>query len=183
MLTSLCYIGAIVYRMCRLDRQASSFTKHLRGNAITRLKTINRIFVESALLYTFSVAINIIMEGLCNNAFYATTGVVSLTVCSASFVADRSTPLQSVEIAGIAFDLIIIRTWAGNPSTRPSAVYPDTESLRPVSPFRLPQFDFLGDDPFSKQPFGRTSFCPSEQGSVFTSTSRVRGSFIVGCGG
>ena len=77
-------------------------------------------------------------------------------------------------MAGIAFDLIIIRTWVGTPQNRPSAVYQETESLRPISPYRLPQFDFLGDDPFSKPPFGRTSYCPSEQGSVFTSASRVR---------
>lgn len=77
MLTSLGCTGSIVYRMCRMNKQASSFTKQLRWSAITRLKTINLIFVESALLYTFSVAVSLAMESIRNNAFYATTGVVS----------------------------------------------------------------------------------------------------------
>ena len=80
MLTLSGYTGSIVYRMCRMNKQASSFTKQLRWSAVTRLRTINRIFIESALLYTFSVAVSLAMESVRNNAFYATTGVVSTAV-------------------------------------------------------------------------------------------------------
>ncbi|EPS99047.1 hypothetical protein FOMPIDRAFT_1092322, partial [Fomitopsis schrenkii] len=94
LLLNITVTSLIVYRMWKMNKQASSFTRQLRLNGTERLKAINRIFIESALLYTLSIAISVIMEIICNNALYATTGA-------------------SVEIAGITFDLIIIRTWTG----------------------------------------------------------------------
>ena len=77
-----------------MNKQASSFAKQLRWNATARLKAINRIFVESALLYTLSVAVSVIMEAVRNDAFYATTGVVSslmlpVLIAAHSIVASR----------------------------------------------------------------------------------------------
>lgn len=172
MLTAFPCAGLIVYRMWKMNKQASSFTRQLRLNGTERLKAINRIFIESALLYTLSIAISVIMEIICNNALYATTGAVSRLIFFHRHLS--LTHPQSVEIAGITFDLIIIRTWTGPPPpSRPSAIYQETESLRPASPYRLPNLDFLNDDPFSKLPLGRSSYCPSEQGSLFTNDSRV----------
>lgn len=67
-----------MYRMWSLRRQASSECMKLRRFGGTeRLSIISRIFIESALLYTLAVGISVVMELVNNNAFYATTDVVS----------------------------------------------------------------------------------------------------------
>lgn len=88
MLTLLLCAGLIVYRMWNMNRETSSFTRQLRWNGTERLRAINRIFIESALLYTLSIAVSVLMEIIYNNAFYATTGVVSFFILSLLPLAD-----------------------------------------------------------------------------------------------
>ncbi|PCH39049.1 hypothetical protein WOLCODRAFT_146841 [Wolfiporia cocos MD-104 SS10] len=82
----------IVYRIGTVSRQASQYIADdlQSSNTGTSLGDINWIFVESALLYTASVAISLITEVVGSNALYNVTDV-------------------SLELAGISFDLIIIR--------------------------------------------------------------------------
>ncbi|KZT69779.1 hypothetical protein DAEQUDRAFT_709506 [Daedalea quercina L-15889] len=146
--------GLIVHRMWKLNKQTSTFTRQQRFNGTERLKYINRIFVQSALLYTVSVGISVILEMASNDAFYGTTDV-------------------SVELAGITFDLIIIRTWTETPRER-SAAFTGIDSFmvsEAHAPLR-PRFDFLANDPFRAPSPIRTSTCQSDRVSIYTTASK-----------
>ncbi|KAH9928188.1 uncharacterized protein B0H18DRAFT_1210442 [Fomitopsis serialis] len=142
--------GLIVYRMRALSKQTSSFIRQQRWN---RLKTVSRIFMESALMYTLSVVISAVMEMISNDAFYGTTDV-------------------SVELAGIAFDLIIIRLWTENTREESRTI---TESFIMEPPPARPRLNSLGHYQLRfPPPPSRVSFAHSERGSVHTNISKVR---------
>jgi len=85
----------IVYRIWAMQKLSSEFfTNNWRGTGRVNLSQVNRIFVESALLYTLSVAITLVTELSKSNGTYGASDV-------------------SLELAGISFDLIIIRIWSG----------------------------------------------------------------------
>ncbi|PCH39050.1 hypothetical protein WOLCODRAFT_134699 [Wolfiporia cocos MD-104 SS10] len=88
--------GMIVYRIGKVSNQSAQyFSNNSRGSSTRmNLAGINRIIVESALLYTASVAVSLITEVISSNAIYNVTDV-------------------SLELAGISFDLIIIRIGRG----------------------------------------------------------------------
>lgn len=71
-----------------------------------------KIFVESALLYTSWVAICLITELANTNWNYAISDIVS-TCSKVRDHADFRCPMQTMELAGICFDLIIIRICTG----------------------------------------------------------------------
>ncbi|KZT69509.1 hypothetical protein DAEQUDRAFT_737983 [Daedalea quercina L-15889] len=85
--------GLIVYRIWDVHHQTTAFVRH-NWLGSDRIANVIRIFVESALLYTVSVAVSVIVELAKSNAYYGTSDT-------------------SVELAGITFDLIIIRIWRG----------------------------------------------------------------------
>ncbi|KAH9913025.1 uncharacterized protein B0H18DRAFT_888962 [Fomitopsis serialis] len=85
--------GLIVYRIWDIHHQTTAFFKSSLCST-DRIRSAMRIFVESALLYTLSVGVSIIVELAGSNAYYGTSDL-------------------SVELAGITFDLIIIRIWRG----------------------------------------------------------------------
>ncbi|KAH9923360.1 uncharacterized protein B0H18DRAFT_1015365 [Fomitopsis serialis] len=94
--------GLMVYRIWSMQKLSSGlFTKTWRGSGRVNLSQVNRIFVESALLYTLSVAITLVTELAKTNGNYGTSDM-------------------SLELAGVSFDLIIIRIWSGV-STEPTA--------------------------------------------------------------
>lgn len=67
-----------MHRMWTLRRRASSECTTLqRFSGTERLRIISRIFIESALLYTLVVGISVVMEIVNNDAFYATSDIVS----------------------------------------------------------------------------------------------------------
>ncbi|TFY60335.1 hypothetical protein EVJ58_g5218 [Rhodofomes roseus] len=85
----------IVYRIWSMQKLSSEFfTKSWRGTGRVNLAHVNRIFVESALLYTLSVAVTLMTELANTNGNYGVSDV-------------------SLELAGVSFDLIIIRIWSG----------------------------------------------------------------------
>lgn len=82
-----------------------------------------------------------------------------------------------MEFAGIAFDLIVIRTWTGNSCEKGSAFNGvETLTLRTDSPLPMrTRYDFLANDPYYLSPFAaRASYCTSDRMSVYTSASKVR---------
>ncbi|TFY62721.1 hypothetical protein EVJ58_g3676 [Rhodofomes roseus] len=85
--------GLIVYRIWGVHHGTTGFYRSNSLGTDRVTKTI-RIFVESALLYTVSVTVSVIVELAKSNAYYGTSDL-------------------SVELAGITFDLIIIRIWRG----------------------------------------------------------------------
>ncbi|TFY54371.1 hypothetical protein EVJ58_g8906 [Rhodofomes roseus] len=144
--------GLIVYRMWSLNKKISSLTKQ-RRNGSERLKTVNRIFLESALLYTLSVVISAVLEMVSNDAFYSITSV-------------------NVELGGITFDLIIIRTWTAI-AREDSRTFVESFIMEP--PPALPLLDFRGSGSFTLPPPSRISFAaPSELGSYRTDVSKSR---------
>ncbi|PCH39048.1 hypothetical protein WOLCODRAFT_141083 [Wolfiporia cocos MD-104 SS10] len=82
----------IVWRIGSISKRSSKFFSRNSRTPDGRLDlgNINRVIVESALLYTTSVAITLITELVGSNALYDVSDV-------------------SLELAGISFDLIIIR--------------------------------------------------------------------------
>ncbi|EPS94636.1 hypothetical protein FOMPIDRAFT_93562 [Fomitopsis schrenkii] len=83
----------IVYRIWDVHHQTTAFFRTSRLGT-DRIRNAVRIFVESALLYTVAVAVSAIAELAKSNAYYGTSDTC-------------------VELAGITFDLIIIRIWRG----------------------------------------------------------------------
>ncbi|OSX68021.1 hypothetical protein POSPLADRAFT_1043180 [Postia placenta MAD-698-R-SB12] len=81
--------GMIVRRIWQVSKRSAQF--FVSGNSLSRT---NRIFVESALLYTTTMVVLFITILVGNNALYGVSDV-------------------SLELAGIAFDLIIIRISRG----------------------------------------------------------------------
>lgn len=93
--TNLLCTGLIAYRIWRVDRQSSRFfSQTSRGSVRVSLRDVNRIMIESALLYTSAIAVTFIVEVAGSNAEYNVSDV-------------------GLELAGIAFDLIIIRIGRG----------------------------------------------------------------------
>ncbi|OSX68007.1 hypothetical protein POSPLADRAFT_1100493, partial [Postia placenta MAD-698-R-SB12] len=93
--TNLLCTGLIAYRIWRVDRQSSRFfSQTSRGSVRVSLRDVNRIMIESALLYTSAIAVTFIVELAGSNAEYNVSDV-------------------GLELAGIAFDLIIIRIGRG----------------------------------------------------------------------
>ncbi|KZT05780.1 uncharacterized protein LAESUDRAFT_655190 [Laetiporus sulphureus 93-53] len=94
---SLNIICLIVYRIHRIHKQsAQAFSSGMRVTTGSRIKLseVNRILIESALLYTATAAIALIVNLARSNAVYVTSGIVT-------------------EMAGIQFDLIMIRVNRG----------------------------------------------------------------------
>ncbi|KAH9832949.1 uncharacterized protein C8Q71DRAFT_775722 [Rhodofomes roseus] len=152
LLLNISVTGLIVYRMWSLNKKISSLTKQ-RRNGSERLKTVNRIFLESALLYTLSVVISAVLEMVSNDAFYSITSV-------------------NVELGGITFDLIIIRTWTAI-AREDSRTFVESFIMEP--PPALPLLDFRGSGSFTLPPPSRISFAaPSELGSYRTDVSKSR---------
>jgi len=85
--------GLIVYRIWDIHHQTTAFFKSSLCST-DHIRSAIRIFVESALLYTLSVGVSIVVELAGSMAYYGTSDL-------------------SVELAGITFDLIIIRIWRG----------------------------------------------------------------------
>ena len=80
--TDLCFDllnpGTIVYRMLALRKHGlAEYPALQRFSGSARLVTISRVFIESALLYTSAVGLSVVMEVINNDAFYATTDIVS----------------------------------------------------------------------------------------------------------
>ncbi|KZT01854.1 uncharacterized protein LAESUDRAFT_717201 [Laetiporus sulphureus 93-53] len=87
--------GMIVWRIWRIQRQkAKAFAQSFGSSGGLDLLNIIRIFLESALLYTLCVALTFIANFAGSNISYGFSDI-------------------SVEIAGVSFDLIIIRIWKG----------------------------------------------------------------------
>jgi len=89
--------GLIVYRIWRIHSASARYfstTSRGSGGSGMALARVNRILVESALLYTIFVTLTLIVEFANSNGVY---GVSSLMV----------------QIAGVQFDLIIIRVGRG----------------------------------------------------------------------
>jgi len=87
--------GLIVYHIWRVNRHSSEFfTRGLKGSGRLDFIALNRIFIESALVYTGSVSMTCVAAVLESNVFYAFSGV-------------------SLALAGVSFDLIIIRISRG----------------------------------------------------------------------
>ncbi|KAI0727111.1 hypothetical protein C8Q72DRAFT_841823 [Fomitopsis betulina] len=83
----------IVYRIWDVHHQTTAFYRVSRLGT-DRIRSAVRIFVESAALYTVAVAVSAVVELAKSNAYYGTSDTC-------------------VELAGITFDLIIIRIWRG----------------------------------------------------------------------
>jgi len=89
--------GLIVYRIAKIHSASARYfstTSRGSGGSGMALARVNRILVESALLYTIFVTLTLIVEFANSNGVY---GVSSLMV----------------QIAGVQFDLIIIRIGRG----------------------------------------------------------------------
>ncbi|TFY68961.1 hypothetical protein EVJ58_g701 [Rhodofomes roseus] len=109
--------GMIVHPLWKTRKLTSEYFK-LRSRKRDRLKGLIRIFIESALLYTLSVAISVIMEMVQSNGYYPVTDV-------------------SAQLAGFTFDLIIIRIWRGV-STEQTRAFADSMSKSPMAPGKAP---------------------------------------------
>ncbi|KZT69503.1 hypothetical protein DAEQUDRAFT_690628 [Daedalea quercina L-15889] len=103
--------GMVVYPLWKTRRETSEYFK-LRSRKRDRLKGIICIFIESALLYTLSVVISIIVDLVHSNVYYPATDV-------------------SVQLAGFTFNLIIIRIWRGV-STEQTAAFAESMSKSPM---------------------------------------------------
>lgn len=91
------------------------------------------VIVESALLHTVTVALCIILDLARTNVYYGITGIVSGVVhvhCRAYLTPAMS---QSLEVAGISFDLIIIRIWTGV-SAEQTLAFAAADSVAPRRP-------------------------------------------------
>ncbi|KAH9915079.1 uncharacterized protein B0H18DRAFT_1042789 [Fomitopsis serialis] len=109
--------GMIVYPLWKTRKLTSEYFK-LRSRKRDRLKGMIRIFIESALLYTLSVAVSVIMEMVQSNGYYPSTDI-------------------SVQLAGFTFDLIIIRIWKGV-STEQTRAFADSMTRSPMAPHKAP---------------------------------------------
>ncbi|KAH9913021.1 uncharacterized protein B0H18DRAFT_218602 [Fomitopsis serialis] len=87
-------------------RTSSFFTRSWRGPSRLSFADVTLIIIESALLYTTTVIICVVLDLANSNAYYGATDV-------------------SLEVAGISFDLIIIRIWTGV-STEQTQAFTDT---------------------------------------------------------
>lgn len=73
----------MVYRIWAMQKLSSEFfTQTWRGTGRVNLAHVNRILVESALLYTLSVAVTLITELAKTNANYGASDIVSQTCLS-----------------------------------------------------------------------------------------------------
>jgi len=89
--TNLICTSLIVYHVWRVHRHSSEFfTRSLKGSGRLDFSELNRIFIESALLYTGSVLISCVALVSGSNIYYAFSGI-------------------SLGLAGVSFDLIIVR--------------------------------------------------------------------------
>ncbi|KZT10979.1 uncharacterized protein LAESUDRAFT_755608 [Laetiporus sulphureus 93-53] len=88
--------GLIVYRLWWFQRRSSQRLVNSKraSTGPTTLTKVNRIIIESALIYTILVALTMIVELVHSNAVYAVSSLL-------------------VEVAGIQFDVIIIRVIQG----------------------------------------------------------------------
>ncbi|KAH9915070.1 uncharacterized protein B0H18DRAFT_959469 [Fomitopsis serialis] len=99
--------GLIILRLWRVHKRTSSFfTRSWRGPSRLSFADVTLIIIESALLYTTTVIICVVLDLANSNAYYGATDV-------------------SLEVAGISFDLIIIRIWTGV-STEQTQAFTDT---------------------------------------------------------
>lgn len=74
--------GLIAYRIWRVDRQSSRFfSQTSRGSVRVSLRDVNRIMIESALLYTSAIAVTFIVELAGSNAEYNVSDVVRPPYC------------------------------------------------------------------------------------------------------
>ncbi|KAH9913022.1 uncharacterized protein B0H18DRAFT_1216689 [Fomitopsis serialis] len=87
--------GLIIFRLWRAHKRTSSFfTRSWRVRSRLSLANVILIMVESALLYTTTVVISVVLDLARSNMYY---GVADI----------------GLEVAGISFDMIIIRIWTG----------------------------------------------------------------------
>ncbi|EED84797.1 predicted protein [Postia placenta Mad-698-R] len=112
-------IGIIVHHIWQVSRHTSEF--FTTGN---RLARANRIFVESALLYTVSVLITFIATLAGSNSLYGLSDV-------------------TLELSGIVFDLIIIRISGG---TATEQTYAFTQSSERPAALRIIANGAAADD-------------------------------------
>lgn len=68
-------IGMVVFPLWKTRRETSEYFK-LRSRRRDRLKGMTLIFIESATLYTLSVAVSVIADLVRSNAYYPVTDVV-----------------------------------------------------------------------------------------------------------
>ncbi|KAF9814806.1 hypothetical protein IEO21_04914 [Rhodonia placenta] len=112
-------IGIIIHHIWQVSRHTSEF--FTTGN---RLARANRIFVESALLYTVSVLITFIATLAGSNSLYGLSDV-------------------TLELSGIVFDLIIIRISGG---TATEQTYAFTQSSERPAALRIIANGAAADD-------------------------------------
>ena len=80
------------------------------------------IIVESAVLYTATVVFSVAFEVGKSNAYYGVADVVSRhAIYPVMLLLTSETARQSLEVAGISFDLIIIRIWQGTSAEQTQA--------------------------------------------------------------
>lgn len=93
--TNVICTSLIVFHIWKVNRRSSEFFTHsFRGSGRVDFLALNRIFIESALLYTSSVVITFAALLSGSNVNYALSDI-------------------SQELAGVSFDLIIIRISRG----------------------------------------------------------------------
>lgn len=70
----------VVFPLWKTRRETSAYFK-LRSRRRDQLKGITLIFIESATLYTLSVAISVVADLTRSNAYYPVTDVVRRSAC------------------------------------------------------------------------------------------------------
>lgn len=82
-------LGMVVFPLWRTRRETSEYFK-LRSRRRDRLKGMMLIFIESATLYTLSVAISVIADLARSNAYYPVTDVVRRYVLICDLLCQQS---------------------------------------------------------------------------------------------
>jgi len=123
----------IVHRIWSVDKQTSSMiatSSTARSRRVSRLKTVMRILIDSAALYTVSVVVFVATYIAGSNANYGTSDNV-------------------VQIIGICFNMIIIRVNSGEASTSSVTIGASNSNSRLKLRVPAPQDATLSNYPLS----------------------------------
>ncbi|KAI0727110.1 hypothetical protein C8Q72DRAFT_782414 [Fomitopsis betulina] len=114
--TGFVCLGCIILKLWTVHKCTASAFSPRSARVLRRMsfKDMILVIVESALLHTVTVALCIILDLARTNVYYGITGI-------------------SLEVAGISFDLIIIRIWTGV-SAEQTLAFAAADSVAPRRP-------------------------------------------------